>query len=100
MKGPKILLINLNKEKQNKNKIELEEIINLDDFIYYKNNKNNYELIDIISYSENESYIPFSRSFKNIGWNKYDNVIATIFSFEHIKKNNKVIPSLLFYSKI
>ena len=96
MKGPKILLIYLNSEKKLGIEFELEEKINLDNFIYSRNNTNNYELINVV-YEENKNSWTFCKSFSDNNWYSYEKNNPFL-NLRVIK--NKKIPLLLFYSKI
>ena len=97
MRGPKILLIYLNSEKKLGIKYELEEKIHLDNFIYCRNNTNDYELINVVS-EEKQNYFAFCKSFSDDRWYKYEekNLIQVAFNLIKSKGN----PLLLFYSKI
>ena len=97
MKGPKILLIYLNSKKKLGIKYELEEKINLDNFIYCRNNTNDYELINVVS-EENKNCLAFCKSFSDNKWYRYEKKNPIQVTFSLIK--NKEIPLLLFYSKI
>ena len=96
MKGPKILLIYLYSEKKLGIEFELEEKINLDNFIYSRNNTNNYELINVV-YEENKNCWTFCKSFSDNNWYSYEKNNPFL-NLRVIK--NKKIPLLLFYSKI
>ena len=96
--GPKVLIINIEREKNYKLNIKLnfDETLNLNDFIYYNNINYNYQLIGVITKINNKSFIAICRSFKNNNWYKYNGSIVTKSSFREIKKSE--IPYLLFYS--
>ena len=101
LKEPKILIIDLKKYNESNYdiKIDFEEIINLKDFFYFKNNIK-YKLIGVISKSYqfgfNNHFIAFCKSFINNNWYKYNDPIVSLISFKEIKKVR--MPLLLFYS--
>ena len=100
MQGPKILIINIIGEKNNKKEIkfELEEKIELKNFIFDYKKEYNYELISLISIIDDSHYIAFCKSFNNNKWYKYKESLANESMFNEIKKAG--FPYLLFYSLI
>ena len=100
MQCPKILIINITGEINNKKdiKFELEEKIELKKFIYDYKSGYNYELINLISIIENEHYIAFCKSLSNNKWYKYNDYLVNESMFKEIK--NTGFPYLLFYSLI
>ena len=99
LKSPKILIICFNNDvKKLDFEYKLEEKINLDDFIYYKNNSNDYKLINVVYTVKDNNYISLCKSFTDNNWYKYENqkcIQCKNFSIE-----DKGIPLLLFYSKV
>ena len=105
IKSPKILIICLNNDdiKELDYKYKLEEKINLDDFVYYKNNCNDYELINVVYTVEDKNYIALCKSLTVNGWCLYDKQKCTQYNnIDTINKRGKPIgnPILLFYSKV
>ena len=100
MQCPKILIINITGEINNKKEIkfELEEKIELKKFIYDYKSGYNYELINLISIIENDHYIAFCKSLSNNKWYKYNDYLVNESMFKEIK--NTGFPYLLFYSLI
>ena len=100
LEGPKVLIINIEREKNyNLNiKLNFDENLDLSDFIYYKNIKYNYELIGVITKIKNKNFISFCKSLNDNNWYKYDDSEVTKSSFEEIKGSE--IPYLLCYSLI
>ena len=101
LKEPKVLIIELkkNNELNCDIKIDFEEIINLKEFFYFKNNIT-YKLIGVISKSNqfgfSIQFSAFCKSFINNNWYKYNDSIVSLISFKEIKKVG--MPLLLFYS--
>jgi len=97
--GPKILILNITKSKSKETNIKfnLEEKINISEFVHNKEKKQyNYELIGIMTSSENDHYISFCKSYTNNKWYKYDKSSVTQCSFKDLKiKGNS---DILFYS--
>ena len=100
LKGPEILIINITKGKSKGENIlfNLEEKINISDFILYKEKQYNYELIGIMTSSGNDHYISFCKSVTNNIWYKYDNFSVNQCSFKDIKI--KGTSDILFYSLV
>ena len=105
--GPKVLILKLNNEKlfQYNIKLNFEEYIDINEFIYFKNTSNKYKLIGIITYfSESEKnrmngrFLAFCKSFGDNNWYKYNDSIVNLSNFKEIK--NTGIPHMLFYSAI
>jgi ubiquitin C-terminal hydrolase len=101
---PKILIINLESKRMQSLKLKFYEFLDINNFVYNKNNlcPINYELIGIISNSEakneNKHYFSFSKNFKDKLWYKYDNNITQLSSFQ--EASNECNPYILIYSKI
>ena len=99
LKSPKILIICLNNDVEKLDfKYQLEEKINLDNFIYYKNNSNDYELVNVVYYLKNKNYITFCKNFTDYRWYLYDKQKCIQYNSDSLK--DKGIPLLLFYSKV
>ena len=98
--GPKVLIISLEREKHLKLNIKLnfDENLDLNDFIYYKNMKYKYQLIGVVTKINNKNFIAFCKSYKDNNWYKYNDSIVTKSSFKEIRVSE--IPYLLFYSLI
>ena len=100
--GPKVLIINLNREKQLQLdiKINLDEYIDISPFIYYKNTPGKYQLIGVVtnlgSSGISEHFIAFCKSFVDKNWYKYDDSFVSLSSLQEAK--NIGIPYILFYS--
>ena len=99
--SPKILIININREKgiQFNIKLDFTEYLNIHDFLFFKDNHFKYKLIGVVSYfntSEgNEHFIAFCRSFVNDQWYRYDDDIVSSSSF--LDARDTCVPYLLFY---
>ena len=96
--GPKLLIISINVKNDKDNKLKVEEVINLNEFIYYKEKKYNYELISLITYLENDNFITFCKSFVDKNWYKYCE--SKVFPCSFNETNIVGTPYLLFYSLI
>ena len=96
--GPKILIISINGKNNDKNKMKIEEVIDLSDFFHYKKIKYNYELISIMMYLGDDNYITFFKSFVDKKWYKYIDLNVIPCSFK--ETNINCTPSLFFYSLI
>ena len=100
--GPKVLIINLNREKQLQLdiKINLDEYIDISPFIYYKNIPGKYQLIGVVtnlgSSGISEHFIAFCKSFVDKNWYKYNDSFASLSSLQEAK--NIGIPYILYYS--
>jgi ubiquitin C-terminal hydrolase len=100
--GPKVLIINLNREKQLQLdiKINLDEYIDISPFIYYKNTPGKYQLIGVVtnlgSSGISEHFIAFCKSFVDKNWYKYNDSFISLSSLQEAK--NIGIPYILFYS--
>ena len=92
------MIICLKAKKDNENKFVIEDIINLNDFFYYKDKQYNYELISIMMYLGDDNYITFFKSFVDKKWYKYIDLNVIPCSFK--ETNINCTPSLLFYSLI
>ena len=100
LKSPKMLIICLNNDiKKIDFEYKLEEKINLDDFVYYTNNCNDYKLINVVYYLKNKNYITFCKSFTDDNWYQYEEQKYIQYNYDII---NKFVnpPLLLFYSKV
>ena len=95
---PKILIINIKINNKNENKLTIENVIDISNFFYNRENKYNYELINIMMDLGDNNFITFCKSFVDNNWYKYDNLKITKCSFEEIRSQG--IPYLLFYSLI
>ena len=101
LKYPKVIIIDLknNNETNVDIKINFEEIINIQDLFYSKDNIK-YKLIGVISkyyqYGLSIQFIAFCKSFINNNWYKYNDSIVSLSFFKDIKRVRK--PSLFFYS--
>ena len=101
--SPKVLLIYLNRRKDNYNTIlTYNEYLDIKNFIYYKDSPNFYELIGIVNLfyniNNNNYFIAFCKSFIDYKWYKYDNEEVVLSSFDEAYSTG--IPSILFYSYI
>ena len=99
--GPNELIINLNRDKdlQYNIKISFKENLDIQKFIYFKDNSPiNYKLIGIVTLyiSEKKHFIAFCKSFVDQNWYKYDNEQVNKSSFEEAKSFG--VPFILFYS--
>ena len=95
---PKVLIICLKGKKDNENKLVIKDVINLNEFFYYKEKEYNYELINIMTYLEKDNCIAFCKSFVNKKWYKYFDSKIVPSSFKEININ--CTPHLLIYSLI
>ena len=102
--GPKVLILNLNRGKglQFDVKLNLDEYIDINEFIYFKNTTNKYRLIGIVTNfgpsSMNEHFIAFCKSFVDDNWYKYNDSIVSLSNFQEVK--NTGVPYILFYSAV
>ena len=79
LRGPKILIISINRKKIYENNFVIEEEINLNDCFYYEEIKYKYTLISFMSYSEKgkDNFIVFCKSFVDDNWYKYfDSIVS------------------------
>ena len=95
---PKVLIISIKMKKDNESKFIIEDLINLNDFFYYKEKQYNYELISIMTCLDNDNFITFCKSFVDKKWYKYFDSKIVPSSFKEINTNG--IYYLLFYSLI
>ena len=100
---PKVLIINLKRDKEKNSNIKLNfgEEIDLHKFINPKKDFYKYKLIGIITQIleyDNVDIIAFVKSFVDNNWYKYDDINITSSSFK--EASNTGIPEILFYSKI
>ena len=99
--APKILIINVKREKGIKFDIKLDftEYLNIYDFLFFKDNPFKYKLIGVVSYFNtskgNEHFIAFCRSLVNDQWYRYDDAIVSSSSF--LDARDTGVPYLLFY---
>ena len=102
---PNILILNLNRGKglQFNIKIEIQEKLNVGNFLYFKNSNEiptNYELIGIVTHfgpsDMSGHFIAFCKSFVDNNWYKYNDSIVTLSSFMEAK--NTGVPYILFYT--
>ena len=102
--GPKVLIINLNRGKghQFDVKLNFDEYININEFIYFKNTPCKYQLIGVVTHfgpsSMNGYFIAFCKSFVDNNWYKYNNSTVNLSNFFEAKTTG--IPYILFYSMI
>ena len=98
LKGPKVLIISVNGENDNEVKLIIDEVINLRDFFYDKENKYIYELINVIMYLGDDNFISFCKSFIDKKWYKYKYIDLEVIPCSFREINNNGTPYLLFYS--
>ena len=104
IKGPKVLIINLNRERghQFDVKLNFDEYIDIKPFIYYKNSESEYQLIGVVTQfgpsGMYEHFIAFCRSFVDGNWYRYNDSIVTRSNFQDAKTTG--VPYILFYSSI
>ena len=102
--SPNILVINLNRGKglQYEIKLNFEEYLDIEKFVYYKESPSFYEIIGIVTHfgpsSMSGHFIAFCKSFVDENWYKYNDAQVDISSFEEAKSTG--IPYILFYSYI
>lgn len=101
---PNVLVINLNRGKglQFDVKLNFGEYLNIQEFIYYKNDSPTYyELTGIVTHfgpsSMSGHFIAFCKSFVDHQWYKYNDAQVDLSSFR--EANSTGIPYILFYSK-
>ena len=92
---PQILMINIIKGEEII--LKLEEHLNIQNFVYYTQSPNFYELIGIVTYN-NSNYIAFCKSFVDHNWYKYNNHQVENSSFN--EANSTGIPYILIYSSV
>jgi len=100
---PKILVINLNRGKglQFSVKLNFGEYLDIQEFVYYKNDSpTKYELIGIVTHfgpsSMSGHFIAFCKSFVDHQWYKYNDAIVNPSSFSEASTTG--VPYILFYS--
>ena len=102
--GPKILIINLNRGKgiQFNVKLNFDEYIDINEFIYFKNTPNKYKLIGVVTNfgpsSISGHFIAFCKSFIDGNWYKYNDSIVSLSNFQEAKTTG--IHYILFYSAV
>ena len=97
--GPKVLIINLNREKGDKNetKLNFDEYIDINEFIYFKNTPSKYRVIGVITHF-NGNFIAFCKSFVDNNWYKYNDITVNSSNFFEAKTTG--VPCILFYSVV
>ena len=93
--APQILMINIIKGEEII--LKLEEHLYIQNFVYYAQSPNFYELIGIVTYN-NSNYIAFCKSFVDHNWYKYNNQQVENSSFN--EANSTGIPYILIYSSV
>ena len=102
--GPKVLILNLNRGKgiQFNVKLNFDEYIDINEFIYFKNTPNKYKLIGVVTNfgpsSISGHFIAFCKSFIDGNWYKYNDSIVSLSNFQEAKTTG--IPYILFYSAV
>ena len=97
--GPKVLIINFNREKGVKNDIKLnfDENIDINEFIYFKNTPSKYRIIGVVT-QFGGNFIAFCKSFIDNNWYKYNN--STVSSSNFFEAKTTGVPCILFYSVV
>ena len=101
---PEILILILEKNKNDKIKIQLEENLRLKDFVIEKTTGYKFKLIGIVSkigeFGSNEHYISYCKSPINNYWYKYNNDLVS--DINDFKKDiiDSIFPRILFYQKV
>ena len=101
---PEILILILEKNKNDKIKIQLEENLRLKDFVIEKSTGYKFKLIGIVSkmgeYGANEHYISYCKSPINNCWYKYNNDLVS--NINDFKEDiiDSIFPHILFYQKM
>ena len=101
---PKVLIINLNREKDNKSYVNLnfDEFIELQNYVTSKDSPHTYELIAVISKfgvsSMGSHFIAYCKRLVNyeLKWFKFDDMAIYESNFNEVKTSG--IPYVLFYS--
>ena len=101
---PEILILILEKNKNDKIKIQLEENLRLKDFVIEKTTGYKFKLIGIVSkigeFGSNEHYISYCKNPINNCWYKYNNdLVSNINDFNEDIKDS-IFPHILFYQKV
>ena len=102
--SPYILVINLNRGKglQYNVKLNFEEYLDINNFVYYPESPKLYKLIGIVTNfgpsSMSGHFIAFCQSFVDQKWYKYNDAIVSNSSFEEARSTG--VPYILFYSYI
>ena len=102
--GPKVLILNLNRGKglQFNLKLNFDEYIDINEFIYFKNTPNKYKLIGVVTQFGSQSmsghFIAFCKSFVDGNWYKYNDSIVALSNFQEAKTTG--VPYILFYSAV
>ena len=101
---PKSLIISLNRVDDNYDiKLYFEEFLDIKKYVnHYKESPSYYELIGIVCNcdfsKENDYFVAFCKSFKDLNWYKYDNEKVNLSLFQEASSTG--IPYILFYSYI
>ena len=102
IKGPKILVINLNRGKglQFNIKLQFEKYLDLKKFIFNNDSPYYYELIGIVTHFGSSDmsghFFAYCKSFVDSNWYIYDDSLVNISSFEEASSSG--VPYILFYS--
>ena len=96
-----VLILGRKEEKDFDINVKFEEVINLRKYIFYDNNRFNYELIGVISningFREEKHYIAFCKSFVDKKWYLYEDDSQVIeVKFKDVKEKGKA--NILFYN--
>ena len=104
IKGPNVLIINLNRERGHQFDVRLnfEEFIDIKQFVYYKNSNSEYQLTGVVTQfgpsGIYEHFVAFCKSFVDGNWYRYNDSIVTRSNFQEAKSTG--VPYILFYSNI
>ena len=103
--APKIMVINLNRGRglEFDVKLNIDEYIDIDNYVYYKDKSYTYyELIGIVTHFGESSmsghFIAFCKSFRDQQWYKYNDALVSLSSFNEAKSTG--VPYILIYSYI
>ena len=91
--APQILMINIIKGQEIR--LKFEEYLYIQNFVFYGESPNFYELIGIVTYN-NSNFIAFCKNFIDHKWYKYNNENIENSSFN--EANSTGIPHILIYS--
>ena len=101
---PRILIINLNRGRgiQFKVDLQIEEFIDLKNYVYLPQSPHKYQLIGIIAHlgpsGNSGHYIAFCKSFVDNNWYKYNDGMVNLSYFQEAISSG--LPYVLFYSQI
>ena len=104
--GPEILIIILdrgNEKQENNIKIKFYDELHLDNYIELGLTGCHYELIGVISKEKNElieNYIAYCKSFFDMKWVKYNDILVSPINDVENEIFSNSIPYLLIYKKI